>query len=208
MLLEEICPSYDDMLEEDLGKIKNALGAFAIGAGAALSSHMIRDKEPEQTQYSQQASSVEIDSEQAFRDHDKRLLALTMWGEARSHGEKGMRAVGHVIMNRVNANKKKFGGNTIEGVVKKDKQFSAWNEFDSNRKAMMNVMNLDSSSPDFKAWEKALKIADEIVSGRSKDPTGGALFYHTTGVKPFWSKNKKPHVKIANHVFYSPDMIS
>lgn len=208
MLLEEICPSYDDMLDEDMSKIKKALGALAISS-AAFTSQMVKDKlnDPEPVAYSS-SSSVEMDADEAIQDHDTRLLALTMWGEARSHGEKGMRAVGHVIMNRVEADKRKFGGNTIEGVVKKDKQFSAWNENDSNRKAMMNIMNLNTSSPDYKAWVQAQKIAKDIISGRSKDPTGGALFYHTTGVKPFWSKNKKPHVQIANHVFYSPDMLS
>lgn len=51
------------------------------------------------------------------------VLAQTMWGEARNDGIEGMRAVGHVIMNRIDSSQANFGSD-VESVAKKRKQFS------------------------------------------------------------------------------------
>ena len=52
---------------------------------------------------------------------DVHLLAATTWAEARSQGEDGMRAVAHVVVNRIGA---RFGED-LETVVLRPKQFSA-----------------------------------------------------------------------------------
>src|SRR5690606_12591978 len=54
---------------------------------------------------------------------EARLLAATIWGEARSEGEDGMRAVAHVMLNRVG---QRFGEN-LETVIMTPYQFSVWN---------------------------------------------------------------------------------
>lgn len=205
MLLCELFPEDEIQIEEDLKGLKrSALGALAAG-GIAFSGWNASQKAPEPVNGPPQEiqKTVELDVDDSIAEKEKRLLALTIWGEARNQGEKGMRGVAHVIMNRVNANKKMFGGDTIEGVVKHRKQFSAWNENDPNREAMLNVLNLKQNTPDFKSWKKALEIADEVISGKSKDPTHGALFYHTTSVKPNWARGIKPVARLADHVFYT-----
>lgn len=50
-------------------------------------------------------------------------MARTMWGEARGEGATGMRAVGHVIMNRVKAGS--WYGATPKDVVLKNGSFPA-----------------------------------------------------------------------------------
>lgn len=128
---------------------------------------------------------------------DAHWMALTMWGEARAHGEIGMRAVGHVIHNR------KLGGDAfVTDTVSKAYQFSCWNEGDPNREAMLNIASLRLGSADAESWSIAKRVAQEILAGRSTDITGGAKFYHTTGVSPAWSRGLEPDRVIGNHLFF------
>ena len=131
---------------------------------------------------------------------DAHWMALTMWGEARSHGEEGLRAVGHVIHNRWQA--KAASGAYVTDTVSQAYQFSCWSPGDPNRDAMLNVDRLPQDSHDYRQWLAAKRIAQEILSGQSEDPTGGALFYHTTGVSPKWSRGVPPVRQIGNHLFF------
>jgi spore germination cell wall hydrolase CwlJ-like protein len=130
---------------------------------------------------------------------DAHWMALTMWGEARNGGESAMRAVGHVIDNRRRANTHgKYATETVSAAW----QFSAWNKNDPNYPAMMNVDKLRPDSEDHAMWLTARRVAEEILSGASADPTGGALFYHTAAVSPRWSAGLAPIRVIGGHLFF------
>ncbi len=131
------------------------------------------------------------------------LLALTMWGDARQDGPEAMRAVGHVVMNRIRS-ARHFGRN-IKEVVWKRKAFSCWNPSDPNRAAMKSIKSLPSDSLDKIRYKQAVKIARDIIGHADSDPTSGALFYHTKSISPGWSLGAKPVVKLDNHVFYRVD---
>ncbi len=139
----------------------------------------------------------------AAADHidvvDAHWMALTMWGEARGQSEEGMRAVGHVIHNRWLA---KRHGAYVTDTVSAAWQFSCWNEGDPNRAAMLNIEALPEHSEEHRLWMAAKRIAAEILSGRSADPTGGALFYHTNAVQPAWSRGVAPVTQIGSHLFF------
>jgi N-acetylmuramoyl-L-alanine amidase len=140
-------------------------------------------------------------------DEAAQILALTMWGEARGHGVEGMSAVGHVIKNRALADNKKLFGHGIKGVAMKTNakgvhQFSCWNKGDPNIAAMASLQTMPTETLEYKRWEEAYKLAYDILQGRSEDPTGGALFYHTTEVHPSWDAHLEPVRQIANHIFY------
>jgi spore germination cell wall hydrolase CwlJ-like protein len=130
---------------------------------------------------------------------DAHWMALTMWGEARGEGEEGMRAVGHVIRNRWEA--KRYGA-YVTDTVSQAFQFSAWNPGDPNRAAMLAIDDLAEGSEGYRQWLEAKRLAAEILSGRSADPTGGALFYHTAAVRPDWSAGMAPATRIGEHLFY------
>jgi spore germination cell wall hydrolase CwlJ-like protein len=130
---------------------------------------------------------------------DAHWMALTMWGEARNGGEAAMRAVGHVIDNRRRAN---THGRYATETVSAAWQFSAWNKNDPNHSAMMNIDKLRPDSEDHAMWLAARRVADEILSGASADPTGGALFYHTAAVSPRWSSGLAPVRVIGGHLFF------
>ncbi|MDQ4087398.1 MAG: cell wall hydrolase [Pseudomonadota bacterium] len=130
---------------------------------------------------------------------DARWMALTMWGEARGGGEAAMRAVGHVIDNRRRAG---VHSRYVTDTVSEAFQFSCWNPGDPNRTAMMNIDSLAPNSEDYRMWRLARRLAEEILSGGSRDPTGGALFYHTAAVAPRWSAGVAPTAQIGSHLFF------
>ena len=51
----------------------------------------------------------------------------------------------------------------------------------------------------------AYATAEEVLEGRSRDPTGGALYFHGEGVIPHSSKVFHLTARIGGHVFYSED---
>jgi spore germination cell wall hydrolase CwlJ-like protein len=130
---------------------------------------------------------------------DAHWMALTMWGEARNGGESAMRAVGHVIDNRRRSGSH---GSYATETVSEAWQFSAWNRNDPNYSAMMNIDKLRPDSEDHRMWLEAKRVAAEILSGASADPTGGALFYHTAAVSPRWSSGLAPVRVIGGHLFF------
>ena len=130
---------------------------------------------------------------------DAHWMALTMWGEARNGGEEAMRAVGHVIDNRRRSGA--HGAYATE-TVSEAWQFSCWNKGDPNYSAMLGVDSLRPDSEDQRMWLAAKRLAQEILSGRSADPTGGALFYHTAAVSPRWSAGLAPVSVIGGHLFF------
>lgn len=205
MRVDDLFPP--EVIDEDIRKMVGgaALGAALIGATAAKAPVITPDP---------------VSQEEA------KVLAQTIWGEARSHGDEGMRAVGHVIVNRASAQKPRLFGDGVVGVATKNKQFSCWNHGDPNRDRMEHMADLDrkirmKTTPDgspfdewytkfqqsgegreYKAWVEAKRIAASILAGKSSDPTNGALFYHTTAVHPKWSDKMTPIGQIANHIFY------
>ena len=52
------------------------------------------------------------------------------------------------------------------------------------------------------AWRESRKIALEILSGATKDPTRGALWYHATYAQPEWQAKLVKDRQIGRHVFY------
>lgn len=206
MRVDDLFPP--EVIEEDIRKM---LGGAAMSAAILASPNVAK---------APTGPSDDISPKEA------QVLAQTIWGEARSHGEAGMRAVGHVIKNRAEAKRPRLFGSGIIGVATKDWQFSCWNRNDPNRERMEKMVELDKQirmavSPDgspfeewyekflktgegreYKAWLEAKRIARGILAGRSSDPTEGALFYHTTDVTPKWSRAMEPSGQINNHIFY------
>jgi spore germination cell wall hydrolase CwlJ-like protein len=127
-------------------------------------------------------------------NEDLECLALNIYFEARSESAIGRRAVGHVVMNRVNH--RKFP-DSICDVVRQGGaearyrcQFSWWCDGQSDKPYNRTQ------------WTKAMKLAAEIYRGQSTDPTGGALWYHADYTQPRWTHDFKRGPKIGRHIFY------
>lgn len=107
-------------------------------------------------------------------------MVETIYFESRGQPIKGMFAVAHVTMNRL---KSDDFSDTICGVVYQKGQYS-WTK----------IKKKDIKETD--QYMLALEIADKVMSGQSKDPTGGALFFRRG------QKIKGMKAKIGDHIFY------
>lgn len=129
---------------------------------------------------------------------DVHLLAATAWAEARGEGEEGMRAVAHVVVNRIGA---RFGDD-LHDVVLSPKQFSSWNLNDPNRPLALHPERYARAGINATTWAEAQEVAREVLMGQSQDPTNGALFYHAAAIKPWWARFGIGKHQIGAHVFY------
>jgi len=199
----EIIPELDEDFKSFKHKAANAIAAGSMmasgitGPAAAFNRPALSTSNLSQYQVSQPPQ------EEPKVNKDQMILALTMWAEARNQGKQGMRAVGHVIKNRADADQPRLFGQGIKGVALKDKQFSFWNDKEPKEVADQ-VQDLDPATPDGKTWEEAYKLAGKILHGKDHDPTKGATYYHTTAVNPSWVSAMKPTTQIADHIFYKP----
>lgn len=133
---------------------------------------------------------------------DRDVGIRTILGEAANQGTDGMAAVAHVLRNRALDRNGKFS-NSIAGVAKEPKQFSVWND------GKVAAADIQPGSP---LYERAGKIYDAVMSGRTVDPTGGATHYYSPeGMrlmgkeKPDWFDSEAAKaggaIKIGGHVF-------
>ena len=130
---------------------------------------------------------------------EKEALARLMYGEASGEGDEGMIAVGNVVMNRLKS-PTDWWGNSIESIISHPEQFSVFeNKNDENYKRMMNATEQD------KSFKRALEIAEELLTGKTKDNTGGATnFFNPNTASPSWATDPKMLFlkSIGNHDFY------
>jgi len=96
------------------------------------------------------------------------ILALMMWREARSEGEEGMRAVGHVALNRA-----RKASLSIAVIIVQDAQFTSINPPKKTYDPQLDVW----PTPGDESFKLAMKIANEILGNGSADPTKGATHY-------------------------------
>lgn len=128
------------------------------------------------------------------------VLARTLYGEARGEPVRGKEAVASVILNRVARAGERGGywwGTSVIGVCLKPWQFSCWNAGDPNRAKILAV------TPQNATFATCLRIARRALSGGLKDPTNGAVHYHSMRVHPPWAWRHAPCAEIGNHLFYN-----
>ncbi len=128
---------------------------------------------------------------QIYASKQIQCLAMNAYYEARSDNRRSMIAVSQVVMNRASI----LETDPCEVVYERNRrgcQFS-W------------TCNPQKS----KRWEeesfrRAMDAAYDVYHGKARDIVNGATHYHTTAIKPFWSRSKK-FVKvdrIGSHVYY------
>lgn len=141
-------------------------------------------------------------SAQVSSDAEADTLARTLYGEARGEGEVGMRAVGHVVFNRIDA--KSWWGRDVIGVCRKPWQFSCWNANDPNVGALRRVTAADAS---FRlAFDIASKLnaTQKAGSRQREDITEGATHYYAPArvARPRWATGLVPCARIGGHLFF------
>ncbi len=124
------------------------------------------------------------------------IVARTAWGEARGEGYEGMQAVINVIYNRASSPIEWWGKSPVD-IALYDSQFTAWNEGNPNRDAMLAVTKAD---PQFR---DALALAKLAAFGQLEDISGGADHYFNPSiVLPSWASKMTKVASIGGHDFY------
>lgn len=126
-------------------------------------------------------------------------LAMNIYHEARDQPIVGQRAVAQVTMNRA-----KTTGRTVCEVVFRKKQFSWTNTlaiYNSENKLI--AMKQEAAPTEQKAWERALKVAQWAISGKTLKAASKATHYHTSDVSPYWASQYKQVAVIGDHIFYN-----
>lgn len=110
-------------------------------------------------------------------------MATAVHLESRGESGLGQRAVAHVILNR-----SKKQNRPVCDIVWQRGQFA---------------MRIPSKrTMESKSYSNALEVAKMVMTGQSKDPTRGALFFHANYVNPYWKTSFKHTTTIGNHLFY------
>lgn len=120
-------------------------------------------------------------------------LAKAIYFEARGESVRGMFAVGEVILNRVDSGT--FPGNVCNVV----------NQGSGRRNSCQFSYACDGVADRVReqaAWVETGKIARLLLDGAPRALTDGATYFHTTGVRPSWSRQFEQTAQIGAHLFY------
>jgi len=146
-----------------------------------------------------------VETIKGVNSHDIDSMAVTVYGESKFQIYDGQVAVAHTINNRY---KMDASCGSIAEVVREANQFSIWNKNDPSyelvENMVLNPQELEDDDLTRKRHAVAWKIAFDVLTGRSKDPTGGATMYlNPKAVKkiPEWFKVCKDTVQIGDHHF-------
>ncbi|CUH97967.1 cell wall hydrolase [Leisingera aquaemixtae] len=123
-------------------------------------------------------------------------LAEALYFEARGETVKGQFAVAEVILNRV---KSAQFPNTLCGVIKQGTGRKYQCQFTYTCDGYKEVIN------EKKAYQRVSKVARAALDGLKTELTDGATYYHTTAVRPRWSRVFTNTARIGVHVFYRDD---
>lgn len=129
----------------------------------------------------------------ATGEADWKCLSQALYFEARGESVKGQFAVAEVILNRVKSSR--FPDNVC-GVIRQG----------TGRKYQCQfTYTCDGNSEKIRepgAYRNVGKVARAVLDGRAEALTNGATHYHTTAVRPRWSRVYKKTARIGVHIFY------
>lgn len=129
----------------------------------------------------------------ATGDAQWRCLSEALYFEARGETVKGQFAVAEVILNRVKSSR--FPG-TICDVIQQGTGRKYQCQFTYTCDGRKEVI----AEP--KAFERVSKVARATMDSGGNGLTIGATHYHTTSVRPSWSRSFAQTARIGVHVFY------
>jgi N-acetylmuramoyl-L-alanine amidase len=130
------------------------------------------------------------------RESDLQCLAENVYFEARGEPLNGQYAVAEVTLNRMRA--PNFP-HTVCGVVHQWR----WDPVRKRPIADFSWTELGVLSPDDgPAWKRAMTVANAVYDDLHDPIVPGALFYHSTSIRPGWARTRTAIATIGNHVFY------
>ena len=128
-------------------------------------------------------------------DHSRALQCMTMaiYYEAASESDSGQRAVAQVVLNRV---AHPTYPNTVCGVVFQGSARKTGCQFSFTCDGSL------ARYPSRLAWDRARKIAQDMLHGGVHAPVGLATHYHTIEINPYWASSLDHVGTIGAHRFF------
>ena len=139
----------------------------------------------------------------------KTLLAASCYAKAQGEGIEGLRAVAHVVVNRVKRKEK-----DARDIILAPQQFSWTNPTDPNLWRVLEQVGKEGDDQEDE-WKEASEIALRVLAGQDRDdPTHGADHYANVllvkkrrgGTLPAWLQQaisrKQKAVTISRHTFF------
>ena len=130
------------------------------------------------------------------RENDLQCLAENIYFEARGEPIEGQYAVAEVTLNRTRA---EHFPHTVCAVVHQMR----WDPGRHRIVADFSWTELGGLSPeDGPAWRRAMAVANAVYDDVHDPIAPGALFYHSTRIRPGWARTRTAIATIGNHIFY------
>ncbi|WP_253276804.1 cell wall hydrolase [Ruegeria sp. 6PALISEP08] len=129
----------------------------------------------------------------ATGDENWKCLSEALYFEARGESVRGQFAVAEVILNRVKSGR---FPDSLCGVIRQGTGKKYQCQFTYTCDGRKEVIH------EKKAYERVSKVARASMDGAAKELTEGATHYHTTAVRPSWSRVYKQTARIGVHIFY------
>lgn len=134
-------------------------------------------------------------------------MTTNLYFEARNQDtDEAMAAVGYTVLNRVNANTRQYPDSICE-VVYQGRRNASGNYIRNNCQFSW-VCDGKADVPNMRhpveaaAWQRAQRVAREVILGTIDNPVGNATMYHATYVRPYWVRSFERVVQIEDHIFY------
>lgn len=135
-------------------------------------------------------------------------MAIAMYGEARGESVEGMRAVGHVIMNRQAS---RYFPTTVCEVTTQRWQFESLYKTRLAKLLTKIDTSMYPSKYNIDRFNKMLDLSTKIYWGIDKDITGGATHFWSPSVQfklkrqqPKWATTTNHVATVDNHKFHKP----
>jgi len=133
----------------------------------------------------------------ATGDDQFACLSEALYFEARGETVKGQFAVAEVILNRVASSQ---FPDTLCGVINQGTGRKYQCQFTYTCDGRAEVIS------EKRAHDRVSKVARAAMDGKAAPLTDGATYYHTTAVRPSWSRKFDRTAKIGVHLFYKPSV--
>lgn len=120
-------------------------------------------------------------------------LSEALYFEARGETVKGQFGVAEVILNRVDS---AYFPDTVCGVIHQGTGRKFACQFTYTCDGRAEIISERA------AYDQVGRVARLMLDGAPRDLTHGATYYHTTAVRPSWSRKFTKTAKIGVHLFY------
>ena len=123
---------------------------------------------------------------------DLACLALNIYHEARGEPMSGQAAVAHVTLNR--SRDARYPQGLCEVVAQRNARACQFTWV---------CEAADYTPREADAFRRSLRVALEVITGRRRDPTGGATHFITTSMRmPGWARRLRHTATIGGHRFF------